>query len=242
VFHDIRPRKICAPKSQSHSHTTTPRGLLYFTQRQDQIVKAIRELARSNPSDNKKAVDRIASLLGVQVRSARWANSTPSSNDFGDSCRSTSAVGEPQASFAARSLRHCVSPGRWRTCRAPSKTDACAARRPRHEVRHRAHAACHRGAAAWHGDLPRPITVFLVSDEEVGTIPRAKSPSPWQKSAGVLVLEPAAGLRGAVKTGAKAWANIRCACRASRRMPDSIPEKATARFLNWRARSLQSPS
>src|SRR6202034_2481114 len=57
---------------------------------------------------------------------------------------------------------------------------------------------------AWHGELPRPVTVFLVSDEEVGSHSSRKiTEALAKKSAGVLVLEPAAGLRGAVKTARK---------------------------------------
>jgi glutamate carboxypeptidase len=56
---------------------------------------------------------------------------------------------------------------------------------------------------AWHGELPRPVTVFLVSDEEVGSYSsRAITMELAKQSAGVLVLEPAAG-RGAVKTARK---------------------------------------
>jgi len=55
----------------------------------------------------------------------------------------------------------------------------------------------------WHGELPRPVTVFLVSDEEVGSYSsRAITMELAKQSAGVLVLEPAAG-RGAVKTARK---------------------------------------
>jgi len=57
---------------------------------------------------------------------------------------------------------------------------------------------------AWHGQLPRPVTVFLVSDEEVGSSSSRKiTEGLARKSAAVLVLEPAAGLRGAVKTARK---------------------------------------
>lgn len=57
---------------------------------------------------------------------------------------------------------------------------------------------------AWHGNLPRPVTVFLVSDEEVGSSSSRKITEALAKqSAAVLVLEPAAGLRGAVKTARK---------------------------------------
>jgi len=55
-----------------------------------------------------------------------------------------------------------------------------------------------------HGRLPRPVTVFLVSDEEVGSCSSRKITEELaRKSAGVLVLEPAAGVRGAVKTARK---------------------------------------
>jgi glutamate carboxypeptidase len=57
---------------------------------------------------------------------------------------------------------------------------------------------------AWHRQLPRPVTVFLVSDEEVGSSSSRKITEDLaRKSAAVLVLEPAAGLRGAVKTARK---------------------------------------
>jgi len=55
----------------------------------------------------------------------------------------------------------------------------------------------------WHGGLPRPVTVFLVSDEEVGSYSSRRITEALAKqSAGVLVLEPA-GPRGAVKTARK---------------------------------------
>ena len=56
---------------------------------------------------------------------------------------------------------------------------------------------------AWHGALPRPVTVFLVSDEEVGSYSSRKiTEALARESAAVLVLEPA-GPRGAVKTARK---------------------------------------
>jgi glutamate carboxypeptidase len=56
--------------------------------------------------------------------------------------------------------------------------------------------------ASWHGKLPRPVTVFLVSDEEVGShSSRRITEDLARKSAAVLVLEP--GLGGAVKTARK---------------------------------------
>jgi len=58
---------------------------------------------------------------------------------------------------------------------------------------------------AWNEDeLPRPVTVLLVSDEEVGSdSSRRITESVARKSAAVLVLEPAHGPKGAVKTARK---------------------------------------
>jgi glutamate carboxypeptidase len=61
------------------------------------------------------------------------------------------------------------------------------------------------GLRTWHSDsLPRPVTVLLVSDEEVGSeSSRRITESLARKSAAVLVLEPSYGVKGAVKTARK---------------------------------------
>jgi glutamate carboxypeptidase len=60
------------------------------------------------------------------------------------------------------------------------------------------------GLRELHGGLPRPITVLLVSDEEVGSDSSRKiTEALAKKAAAVLVLEPSYGLHGAVKTGRK---------------------------------------
>jgi glutamate carboxypeptidase len=57
----------------------------------------------------------------------------------------------------------------------------------------------------WHEDvLPRPVTVLLVSDEEVGSdTSRRITENLARQSAAVLVLEPSHGPKGAVKTARK---------------------------------------
>ncbi len=58
--------------------------------------------------------------------------------------------------------------------------------------------------AAMHGKLPHAVRVLLVSDEEVGSeSSRALTESLARDSAAVLVLEPSAGLNGAIKTARK---------------------------------------
>ena len=55
-----------------------------------------------------------------------------------------------------------------------------------------------------HGQLPRPVTVLLNPDEEIGSpVSRAITEKLALKSEAVLVLEPAAGARGACKTARK---------------------------------------
>lgn len=61
----------------------------------------------------------------------------------------------------------------------------------------------------WHkessvGELPRPVTVLLVSDEEVGSeSSRAITEALAKRAAAVLVLEPSYGRHGAAKTARK---------------------------------------
>src|SRR2546429_7239291 len=65
------------------------------------------------------------------------------------------------------------------------------------------------GLQEWHGKdrnrrLQRPVSVLLVSDEEVGSASsRAITESLAKKAAAVLVLEPSYGLDGRVKTARK---------------------------------------
>src|SRR5262245_22580028 len=63
----------------------------------------------------------------------------------------------------------------------------------------------------WHEDtLPRPVSVLLVSDEEVGSdTSRHITENLAKKSAAVLVMEPSYGLKGAVKTARKGVAEYK---------------------------------
>lgn len=62
--------------------------------------------------------------------------------------------------------------------------------------------------------LDRPVTLFLVSDEEVGSpISRAKTETLAQESAAVFVLEPSQGPQGAYKTARKGVGDYRLGVR-----------------------------
>jgi glutamate carboxypeptidase len=181
--------------------------LRYFSEHQNQIVKTIRELVEiESPSDNKQAVDRIAAFLALKFESLGGRTQLHRSDDFGHSL---------QIDFAGEASRKPVlllghydtvyPPGTL--ANMPCKIDNGRLHGPgvldmKSGIALMLHAI--EGLQTWHGALPRPVTVFLVSDEEVGShSSRRITEALAKESAGVLVLEPAAGLRGAVKTARK---------------------------------------
>jgi glutamate carboxypeptidase len=181
--------------------------LNYFSEHQDRLVATIRELVEiESPSDNKQAVDRIAAFLARRFEALGGRIQLHRSLEFGDSL---------QVDFAGNSQRkpvlllgHYDTVYRLGTLGAmPCKSENGRLHGPgvldmKSGIALMLHAI--EALQAWHGKLPRPVTVFLVSDEEVGShSSRQITQALAKKSAGVLVLEPAAGLRGAVKTARK---------------------------------------
>ncbi len=181
--------------------------LRYFEQRLDSIVQTMRELVEiESPSDNKAGVDRIARFLAPKFEALGGRTQLHPSNDFGDSL---------QINFTSSSNRKPVLLlGHYDTvypmgtlAKMPCTIENGRLRGPgvldmKSGIALILHAI--EALREWHSGLPRPITVFLVSDEEVGSRSSRKiTEALARKSAGVLVLEPAAGLRGAVKTARK---------------------------------------
>ncbi|MGA9508610.1 MAG: M20 family metallopeptidase [Candidatus Sulfotelmatobacter sp.] len=191
---------------------TVPRTVVegrlhHFEQHRDRMVDTIRELVEiESPSDNKPAVDRIAKFLVPRFEALGGRVQFHRSNEFGDSLqvnftgpanrRPVLLLGHydtvyPMGTLAT--MQCVVENGRLR---GPGVLDM------KSGIAVILHAI--EALREWHGELPRPITVFLVSDEEVGSRSSRKiTEALARKSAGVLVLEPAAGLRGAVKTARK---------------------------------------
>jgi glutamate carboxypeptidase len=179
----------------------------FFSEHQREIVNTIRELVEiESPSDNKPAVDRIAAFLAQKFEALGGRTQLHRSSDFGDSL---------QVNFAGKTHRKPVLIlGHYDTVyplgtltNMPCKIDNGRLHGPgvldmKSGIALMLHAI--EALKAWHGALPRPVTVFLVSDEEIGSHSSRKITEALAKeSAGVLVLEPAAGLRGAVKTARK---------------------------------------
>jgi glutamate carboxypeptidase len=184
--------------------------LRYFEERQDQIVETIRELVQlESPSDNKQAVDRIAAFLAHRFEALGGRTKLHRSTDFGDSLQIDfgGKVSGQQKQKPVLLLGHYDTVCPLGTLASmPCKIESGRLLGPgvldmKSGIALMLYAI---EALQGFGGLPRPVTVFLVSDEEVGSRSSRKiTEALAKKSAGVLVLEPAAGLRGAVKTARK---------------------------------------
>lgn len=164
-----------------------------------------------SPSDNKAACDRLAAHLASRFEDIGGATRFHRSQDFGDTLQFDFGR---SAGSAKTNRKPVLLLGHYDTvyplgtlAGMPCKIDGGRLRGPgvldmKSGIALMLHAI---GAIQeWHGELPRPVTVLLVSDEEVGSHSSRKvTEALAKKSAGVLVLEPAAGLRGAVKTARK---------------------------------------
>ncbi len=171
------------------------------------MVTTIRELVEiESPSDSKPAVDRIAAVLALKFEVLGGRTQLHRSNDFGDSLQIDFRSGANRPPVLLLGHYDTVYP-LGTLASMPCKIENGRLRGPgvldmKSGIALMLHAI--EALQAWHGALPRPVTVFLVSDEEVGSYSSRKITEALAKqSAGVLVLEPAAGLRGAVKTARK---------------------------------------
>ena len=184
------------------------RRLRYFEERKQQITETVRQLVEvESPSDNKQAVDRLGSLLAGRFEALGGHAKFLRTANFGDHL---------QVDFAGKSSgKPVLLLGHLDTV-YPLGT---LAKMPCHVAGQRLfgpgsfdmksgiaivlHAI--EALRTWHGDeLPRPVTVLLVSDEEIGSdSSRHITENLAKKSQAVLVLEPSYGPKGAVKTARK---------------------------------------
>ena len=184
--------------------------LRYFVDRQDQMVETIRQLTQiESPSDNKQAVDRVAALIASKFEALGGKVRFHPNNIFGDSLQvDFAAAADPSNRKPVLLLGHYDTVYPLGTlANMPCKMENGHLRGPGVLDMKSGIALMLFAIEAlkqWHGVLTRPVTVFLVSDEEVGSHSSRKiTESLAKKSSGVLVLEPAAGVRGAVKTARK---------------------------------------
>jgi glutamate carboxypeptidase len=185
--------------------------LHYFESRQDALLQTIREFVEiESPSDNKAAADRIGAFLAEKFALIGGRPQLHRTENFGDNL---------QIDFPGTSTtKPVLLLGHFDTVYPLGTLPTMPCRVDDGRLRGPGVLDMKTGIAlmlfavealqAWHGQLPRPVTVFLVSDEEVGSSSSRKiTEALARKSAAVLVLEPAAGLRGAVKTARKGVGN-----------------------------------
>jgi glutamate carboxypeptidase len=197
-------RKTDSPRDQSHK--LWRERLTWFEARQESLLQAIRELVEiESPSDHKPSTDRISAFLAKRFESLGGRAHIHSARDFGDNLqidfpgsekiRPVLLLGHFDTVYPLGTLANMpchITDGRMY---GPGVLDM------KSGIALMLHAI--EALQSWHSELPRPVTVFLVSDEEVGSYSSRKiTEALARKSAAVMVLEPAAP-RGAVKTARK---------------------------------------
>ena len=166
--------------------------LRYFEARQEKIVETIRELVTiESPSDNKLASDRMGALLAARFETLGGRAHVHRAEDFGDSV---------QIDFPGREkIKPVLLLGHFDTVYPLGTLATMPCRVADGQLYGPGALDMKSGIAlmfyaiealqAWHAGLPRPVTVFLGSDEEVGSYSSRKiTETLARKSAGVLVL------------------------------------------------------
>jgi len=199
--------KPTSPAVSQSAHQMPKARLHYFEQRRDQIVDTIRRLVEiESPSDNKQAVDRCSAFAAEEFAALGGRAQFHRVTDFGNHLQVDFAGETQQKPVLLLGHYDTVYPMGTLTsmpCRVgngrlwgPGVLDM------KSGIALMIHAI--QALQSWHGQLPRPVTVLLVSDEEVGSnSSRHLTETLAQQSSAVLVLEPSYGPKGAVKTARK---------------------------------------
>ena len=202
------PKKALKTRQSETAQDEIAKRLSYFQERKDQIIQTIRQLVETeSPSDNKDAVDRLGTLLAGRFESLGGHAKFHRVPNFGDHLQvdfAGASGGKPVMLLGHLDTVYPIGTLATMPCRAadgrlwgPGSFDM------KSGIALMLHAI--EALRAWHEDkLPRPVTVLLVSDEEVGSdTSRLITENLAKKSAAVLVLEPSHGPKGALKTARK---------------------------------------
>ena len=188
--------------------TETANRLRFFAERKDTITETIRQLVEiESPSDNKSAVDQLGALLAGRFEKIGGHAKFHRAQGFGDHLQvdfSGARSGKPVLLLGHIDTVYPMGTLSTMPCRvADGRLWGPGALDMKSGIALILHAL--EGLRTWHNDsVPRPITVLLVTDEEVGSeSSRRITESLARKSEAVLVMEPAYGMKGAVKTARK---------------------------------------
>ncbi|MCU1270499.1 MAG: peptidase [Acidobacteriaceae bacterium] len=188
--------------------------LRYFKKRQPKIVETIRQLVEiESPSDVKQSVDRLGTVLASRFAELGGRVHVHPAEKFGNHLQVEFKGLGPRNQKPVLLLGHMdtvypigtiskmpcrIAKGRLYGPGVLDMKSGIAL------ALHAIEATLQWSAGTSAGKLPRPLTVLLVSDEEVGsTSSRPITEMLARQSSAVLVLEPAQGLHGAVKTSRK---------------------------------------
>ena len=168
-----RSMKAAKISSEPRIEPAVARSPALFRNVTEEIVDTIRDLVEiESPSDNKPAVDRIAAFLAAKFEALGGRTRLHRTADFGDNLQIDFAGRKQRASrfCCSATTTRSIPSARWPAC--PAKSQNGLLHGPGVlDMKSGIALMLHAIAAlqAWHGELPRPVTVFLVSDEEVGS-------------------------------------------------------------------------
>ena len=186
--------------------TTARERLSWFENRKDKLVETIRELVSiESPSDNKPALDTLADVLAAKFEALGGRPTIHKQKTAGNHL---------QVDFGPQDQKPVILLGHYDTVYAMGTLASMPCRVADGRVWGPGSLDMKGGIALMlealtgvrdaHRNIPRAVTVFLNSDEEVGSdSSRDLIESLAKKCTAVLVCEPAAGLHGALKTARK---------------------------------------
>jgi glutamate carboxypeptidase len=183
------------------------RVLEFFEHRRDGIAETVRELVEiESPSDNKTACDRIGQVLADRFGKLGGKITRHQRPQVGDHLQATfegENSGNPILLLGHMDTVYPMGTLSTTPCRiADGKLYGPGSFDMKSGIALIIHAI--EALIAIEGRLPGDINVLLVSDEEIGSGSSRKiTESLAQRSRAVLVLEPAAGAQGSVKTARK---------------------------------------
>jgi glutamate carboxypeptidase len=201
-------RTAQATESSLPASRDAKRVLKYFEQRCGEIVQSIKQVVEiESPSDVKQAVDRLGSVLAGRFSDLGGQVEIHQGEQFGNHLQINFAGRSPGKPVLLLGHMDTVYPI-GTIAKMPCRVDKGRVWGPGSlDMKSGIALILHALEALhlWYGDkLPRPVTVLLVSDEEVGSdSSQSVTEALATKSAEVLVFEPSFGLRGAVKTARK---------------------------------------
>jgi glutamate carboxypeptidase len=199
--------KPARPVKAASTQPLTER-LKYFEERREKMVETIRQLVEvESPSDDKGAADKLASLLAGRFEGLGGHSKFHRVADFGNHLQvdfGTERRAKPILLLGHYDTVYPIGTLKTMPCKVEGgRLFGPGALDMKSGIALMLQAI--EALRAWHSDsMPRPVTVLLVSDEEVGSdSSRRITESLARNAEAVLVIEPSLGLQGSVKTARK---------------------------------------